>query len=202
MPEPEARGGDPRPAPVLAPEPRPVGFPGALVLFSAGGALLALPQAAVRALLPLPRLDSPPGLPGPLAGFLNLGGAAVPVVSLAALLGLPAGEPHPYRHLILLTAAGPGGAVEPSLDGPVALLVDRAADVLPAGLPLRPVEEGTSLGGVVAGAVELPAAAGGGTAHLLAPERLLMAREAAILGALTGQAQDRLARWTATAEEA
>lgn len=164
------------------------------MLFSSGGAVLALPQSAVRALLPLPRLDSPPGLPAPLAGFLNLGGAAVPVVTLSTLLGLPAGEPHPYRHLILLGAASPGEVV--------ALLVDRAADVLPAGLPLRPVEEAASLGGVVAGAVELPATAGGGTAHLLAPERLLMAREAAILGALTGQAQDRLARWTVTAEEA
>ncbi|MBP0491332.1 chemotaxis protein CheW [Pararoseomonas indoligenes] len=180
------------------PEPPLPGSPagkGALVLFSAGGALLALPREAVRALLPLPNLDSPPGLPAPLAGFLNLGGSAVPVVALTVLLGLPAGPLHPYRHLILLETAVTGPA------GPVALLVDRAADVLPAGLPLRPTEEDTSLGGVVAGAVELPAASGGGTAHLLAPDRLLMAEEAAILGALTGQAQARLARWTATAEE-
>ncbi|MCR0982999.1 chemotaxis protein CheW [Roseomonas populi] len=177
-------------APPDPPLPGPA-QPGALVLFSVGGALCALPREAVRALLPLPRLDAPPGLPAPLAGFLNLGGAAVPVVALAALLGLPPGEPHPYRHLILLERGRAGAA------GPVALLVDRAADVLPAGLPLRPADEGTSLGDTVAGAVELPAESGGGTAHLLAPERLLMAQEAAILEALARQAQERMARWEA-----
>ena len=154
---------------------------GPLVLFRAGGTSCALPRAAVRALLPLPRLDAPPGLPAPLAGFLNLGGEAVPVLDLAPLLGLPPGSPGPYRHLILLAA------------GPRALLVDRVEAVLPAGAPLRPASDGTSLGGVVAGAVE----AGEGTAHLLDPERLLLAEEAAILEALTGQARARLARWAA-----
>jgi len=135
----------------------------------------------VRALLPLPRLDSPPGLPAPLAGFLNLGGAAVPVVELARLLGLPPGEPHPYRHLILLHDEAT----------PLALLVDRVADVLPAGLPRRPAADGHSLGAVVTGAVE----ADGRALHLLDPARLLLAQEGAILATLSAQAQARLARW-------
>jgi purine-binding chemotaxis protein CheW len=169
---------------------------GALVLFALGGTagatLCALPRGAVRAVLPLPRLESPPGLPAPLAGFLNLGGSAVPVVELAHLLGLPPGEPHPYRHLILLNV--PQEPSPGSTAGPVALLVDRVADVLPAGLPLRPVEAEIFLGGVVAGAIEVP---GGGTAHRLDPTRLLLAQEATLLDALARQAQARLARWEA-----
>ncbi|MBB5694619.1 chemotaxis protein CheW [Muricoccus pecuniae] len=156
---------------------------GALVLFTLGSTDCALPRESVRALLPLPRLDAPPGLPAPLAGFLNLGGAAVPVLDLARLLGLEPGEPHPYRHLILLDRAG----------GPLALLVDRVAEVLPAGLPLRAVEREASLGGVVTGMVE----AEGRPVHRLDPDRLLLAQESAILDALTRQAGERLLRWGA-----
>ena len=161
---------------------------GALVLFALGGAarvtLCALPRDSVRALLPLPRLDTPPGLPPPLAGFLNLGGTAVPVVELAPLLGLPPGEPHPYRHLVLLDR--PSGP-------PIALLVDRVADVLPPGQPVRPAEAGLSVAEVVTGAVD----AGGDTVHLLDPARLLLTQEAAVLDALARQAQERLSRWEA-----
>lgn len=162
---------------------------GSLVLFALSGTaqvtLCALPRDSVRALLPLPRLDAPPGLPQPLAGFLNLGGAAVPVVELALLLGLPPGESHPYRHLILLD--------RPSGGPPVALLVDRVADVLPPGQPVRAAEPGLSVAEVVTGAVDV----GGIAAHLLDPARLLLTQEAAVLGALARQAQERLARWEA-----
>lgn len=151
------------------------------MLFVAGGGAFALPHGAVRALLPLPRLDAPPGLPPPLAGFMNLGGEAVPVLDLARLLDAAPGEPHPYRHLILL-----GG------ERARALLVDRVLDVLPAGPPLRPVERAHSINGLVTGALEVE----GVTAHLLDPARLLLEEEAAVLGALTAQARARLARWT------
>ena len=168
---------------MTAAAPAPLSGPlsGPLVLFRAGGAACALPREAVRALLPLPRLDAPPGLPAPLAGFLNLGGAAVAVLDLARLLGLRPGPPHPYRHLILLAC------------GTRALLVERVAAVRPGGAPLRPAAVETSLGGLVSGAVETEE----GTAHLLDPDRLLLAEEAAILEALTGQARARLARWAA-----
>jgi len=164
---------------VTAPAADPVAGP--LVVLLAGGARLALPRESVRALLPLPRLDRPPGLPEPLAGFLDLHGTAVAVVDLARLLGLPPGPAHPYRHLVLLAGS----------DGPPALLVDRVTDVIPPGAALRPAGEGTSLGEAVAGAVATP----GGTAHLLDPARLLLAREAAVLDALAAQARDRLGRW-------
>jgi len=170
---------------MAAPHDPPVPAAGPLVLFAMSGMACALPREAVRALLPVPHLDSPPGLPPLLAGFLNLGGKAVPVVELALLLGAPPGKPHPYRHLILLDrpSAGEGEAL--------ALLVDRVMDVAPGGLPIRPVEADRSLGGVVAGEV----AAAGGSVHLLDSARLLMAQEAAILDALSSQAQRRLAQW-------
>jgi purine-binding chemotaxis protein CheW len=163
----------------------PTSAAGPLVLFATGGAVCALPRECVRALLPLPRLDAPPGLPEPLAGFLNLGGAAVPVVELARLLEAPPGKPHPYRHLILLEEQTTGGGA------PLALLVDRVLDVLPPGAPLRPVAPESSLNGLILGNLEV----GDLTASLLDPDRLLLAEEAAVLGALTAQARARLARW-------
>lgn len=159
---------------------------GPLVLFAAGGAVCALPREAVRALLPLPRLDAPPGLPEPLAGFLNLGGVAVPVVELARLLGTAPGTPHPYRHLILLDER----AVRTG--EPLALLVDRVLDVVPPGAALRAVAEEGSPNGLVLGSLEVSEL----TASLLDPGRLLLAEEAAVLGALAAQARARLARWT------
>ncbi|MBI0535832.1 chemotaxis protein CheW [Roseomonas sp. KE2513] len=162
-----------------------------LVLFATGGAVCALPRECVRALLPLPRLDAPPGLPEPLAGFLNLGGTAVPVVELARLLDVPQGQPHPYRHLILLNEDAGSGS------DPLALLVDRVLDVLPPGAPLRPVVPESSLNGLIIGNLEV----GDLTASLLDTDRLLLAEEAAVLGALTAQARARLARWAVPGTE-
>jgi purine-binding chemotaxis protein CheW len=161
---------------------------GSLVLFVVGGMACALPRESVRALLPLPRLDSPPGLPRPLAGFLNLGGVAVPVVELALLLGGESAAEGPYRHLILLERA----------EGLTALLVDRVVDVVAGqGLSPRPVTDRTSLGGCVAAEVE----SAGLTVHVLAPDRLLLAQEAAILEALSKEAQRRLSAWGAAAPD-
>ncbi|MFH5925811.1 chemotaxis protein CheW [Roseomonas xinghualingensis] len=174
------------------PHDQPVPVAGPLVLFAMGGMSCALPRGVVRALLPLPRLDTPPGLPVPLAGFLNLGGKAVPVVELARLLGVPPGAPHLYRHLILLDRPSAGQ------DEALALLVDRVMDVAPGGLPIRPVEADRSLGGIIAGEVE----AAGGSVHLLDPARLLMAQEAAILDELSNQARRRLEQWNASGDAA
>ena len=160
-----------------------------LVLFAVGGARLALRRGAIRELLPLPRLWTPPGLPRVLAGFLNLGGEAVAVLRLSRLL-----EPETeiraeddaaagiYRHLILLD------------DGRerLALLVDRVLDVVrvPAeSLQALPAEQ--SLNGCAEAEVSLP----DGFARLLTPERLLMERERATLAELEGQARRRLEDW-------
>lgn len=166
-----------------------------LVVFAVAGRVCALRREAVRELLPLPRLWAPPGLPRPLDGFLNLGGRPVPVLALARLLGdeeeAAAADPaaRAYHHLLLLHGPAPGPA-------PLALRVDRVLDVLrlPAGAA-RPVAEGDSLGGVVSAEV----VAGERLLHLLEADRLLLARERAVLDSLTREAARRQAEWEAPA---
>ncbi len=102
----------------------------AVLVFRLAGHGFALPAARVRECLPLPSLQGRPGLPAHVAGFLDLGGAALPVLDLAQLLGLRRADEGLaleadglYRHLVLV-------------DG-VALLVDRATG-LASGLPAPP----------------------------------------------------------------
>ncbi|AWB21923.1 chemotaxis protein CheW [Methylobacterium currus] len=158
----------------------------AYLLVDIAGTDCALPRRAVREILPLPRLWRPPGAPGALAGFLNLAGSAVPVLDLAVLFGL--GRPVTakaalYRHLVLLHG-----------DAPLALLVDRVADVVrvePAHV--RPVGDAATLNGCVAAEIRL----GETLVHGLAIDRILLAEERERLAAQTRDAQARLAEWAA-----
>nr|WP_235913780.1 chemotaxis protein CheW [Pseudoroseomonas coralli] len=151
-----------------------------------GSRTCALPGAEVREILPLPRLWRPPGLPRPLAGFLNLGGGALPVLDLMRLFGLAAegaeGEAALYRHVVV--AAG--------REGPLGLLVDRALDLqrIPRG-QLRPLAPEATPNGCAVAEIEMPE----GFVHLLAVERILLAQEKAALEALRENAQARLAEW-------
>jgi purine-binding chemotaxis protein CheW len=162
------------------------------LLLSLGGLRCALPREAVREVLPLPRLWHPPGLPKPLLGFMNLDGAAWPVLDLARLFGLPgeAGslEDALYRHV--LVANGPE---------PMALLVDRVLDLvrLTPG-SFRPVAPERTLNGCVVAQLDLPGQPEGSLVHLLALDRILLAQESAALQALRQDAQRRLAEWPAT----
>lgn len=51
-------------------------------------------------------LSRPPGLPSLVEGFLNLGGAAVPVIRLARLFNLPNPGMNLYTPLVVLHAEG------------------------------------------------------------------------------------------------
>jgi len=160
------------------------------LLLRLGTRRCALPRAAVREILPLPRLWRPPGLPRPLAGFMNLGGDALPVLDLVRLFGLEAegaaGEAALYRHVVL-TGPLPGGE-------PFGLLVDRVLDLL--NIPpaqLRPIPPENTLNNCAVAEIETP----DGFVHLLAPDRLLLEGERARLAALRQGAQARLAEWEA-----
>nr|WP_305123514.1 chemotaxis protein CheW [Roseomonas sp. GC11] len=167
------------------------------MLFRLGSRRCALPRASVREVLPLPRLWRPPGLPRPLAGFLNLGGEALPVLDLARLFALESAalaDEALYRHILLLPGgAGLGGA---GLGGALGLLVDRVLDLarIPAAR-LRPVPPEASLNGCAVAEIETPE----GFLHLLDPGRILLAQEAAALAALREGAAARLAEWPALA---
>lgn len=88
-----------------------------VLVFMLAGQRFALPAAAVRECLPLPRLQRRPGLPPAVAGFFSFGRQMLPVLDLGRLLDLHQDVFLPeagglYRHLL-------------RLDG-VTLLVDRA----------------------------------------------------------------------------
>ncbi|GJE62241.1 chemotaxis protein CheW [Methylobacterium trifolii] len=156
----------------------------AYLLLDVAGTACALPRDAAAEILPLPDLFRPPSAGGWLAGFLNLGGAPVPVVDLARLLGLRGGddagdhEPGPYAHIVL----GP--------DGASALLVDRVTDLVavPADA-IRPVAAGESLNGCIAAEI----VRGDALVHALDPARILTAGERMRVEALTRAAAARLA---------
>ena len=145
----------------------------------------ALPAARVRECLPLPLLRRRPGLPPHLAGFMTLGGAAVPVVDLARLLGLRAPDEAPpleadglYRHLLLLE------------DG-VALLVDRATELAAAvSAPADRTADGWQNRCVVRQVL-----ADGEPVALLDPDRLLRLDERERLRDLTEAARRRGEGW-------
>jgi purine-binding chemotaxis protein CheW len=92
-----------------------------LVVFQVADQSYGLPLHVVREILPLAMLSQPPGLPPVLAGFLNLGGVAVPVVRLARLFGLAEQPPGLYTPLIHVHCD----------DAPLALLVDAVHGITP-----------------------------------------------------------------------
>ncbi|KQM56928.1 MULTISPECIES: chemotaxis protein CheW [unclassified Sphingomonas] len=142
---------------------------------------LALPMAAVREVLPLLPIDAPPGLPRPLLGFVTLQGRPVPVLAPRVLLDPQAQVTGVdlFAHLVRLRHD-------------ICLLVDRAEDV--ATGTAEPLAPGHSLNAAITG--ELPLA-GGGTAHVIDPERLLLEGERATLAALTAAAAERRDQWSA-----
>lgn len=173
---------DPATAGAPLPLPSP-GASGAYLLLDVAGTPCALPRAAVGEILPLPDLFRPPASGAWLAGFLNLGGAAVPVVDLAQILGLRGETPEPALHAHVVLGRGRDF-------GDLAYLVDRVADLVtvPAEA-FRPVDPARSLNGCVAGAI----ARGDGLVHVLDPARLLSAEERVRVEAAARAAAARLA---------
>lgn len=163
-----------------------------IIVFDVRGTACALPRNAAREFLPVPHLWRPPALPRPVAGFLNLGGRAVPVLRLDLLFGLELADEKPednlYRHLILVDRIGTADTS--------AFLVDRVLDV--ATVPtsrLSPVREA----GTLNGCVEAEVSWDGQLVHLLSLERILLAEEQQALAELGRQAQNRLSEWAVPA---
>jgi purine-binding chemotaxis protein CheW len=158
----------------------------AYLLLDVAGTGCALPRGGVAEILPLPDLHTPPAAGSWLTGFLNLGGDPVPVVDLAALLGLRPASPAPglYAHLVVMRGEA------------VAYLVDRVADLVTVpNASIRPTEEAGTLNGCVAAELVL----GDRLVHALAPERLLTAQEQVRVAALARAAAERLAALPQTA---
>ena len=155
----------------------------ALVVFYLGEKLAALPMESVEKIVPMASLTRPPGLPAPLEGFLNLAGAAVPVLRLDRLLQLPEQRPGLYSMLVLLK----GGT-----DNQVALLVDRVIEILHVpNEEVLPIGEGDSFNACVEATVNMR----GQVVHVLSPARILLEREHESLSAFRTIEQLRLDDW-------
>jgi purine-binding chemotaxis protein CheW len=81
---------------------RPAASGRRVLLFQVSGQTYGISLDRVREVLPLPLLTQAPGLPPVLAGFINLGGAAVPVVNLARLFGVAEQPLARYTPLVIL----------------------------------------------------------------------------------------------------
>ena len=158
----------------------------ALIVFFIGEQATALPLESVEKIVPMADLAHPPGLPATLAGILNWGGTAVPVLRLDRLLQLPELSPGLYSMLVLLK--------DERLNGKVALLVDRVAEVVHISSDaLLAVDERDSFNACAEGTFE----SRGQLVHLLSPEHILLEREYESLLAFQVIEQRRLDEWKA-----
>lgn len=140
----------------------------------------AIRAGHVREIIPIALTIKAPGQPSILQGFLNLRGAILPVVRLAALFDLPF-SPGAYSPIIITHAR----------DISIGLLVDAVDDVrsIDSG-NLRPVTAQHT----VNECAEAEFTADDHNVILLDGERLLLAEESRRIGELHGQVQRRLGR--------
>ncbi len=153
-----------------------------IVLFRIGSIECAIERALVRQIAPVPALSRPPLTPAALAGFLNLGGEALPVIWAHRLFGAESAGEGIYSHVLILSIGGDS----------LGLLVDRVTDVRDVDLAaLREVDEHASLNGCVTGDLTVD----DGVVHLLSGDRLLLAAEKVQIEQLRAAEQARLDAW-------
>ena len=150
-----------------------------LLIFQSSELQCAFPLEAVREIVPMARLSSPPGLPSGLAGFLDLRGTAVPIVRLDRLFNLT--EQLPGLHTPMIVLHG--------VRGPLGILADSVRGILPVPSErlLDIAEEGTFRGCATA-VVELD----GDLVHVLSPSALLEANEVGLLADYSAMCEERL----------
>ena len=151
-----------------------------LLVFQLADRLAALPVENVERVAPMAELGRPPGLPSALEGVLDLAGAAVPVLRLDRLFGLPAQKVGLYSMLVILR-----GLPEQRL----ALLADRVTGIMPIpeeGL-LRISDEDS-----FNGCAEATVMSGDRKVHVLSPSRMILAKERNVLSEFQVTAQQRL----------
>jgi len=151
-----------------------------LVVFRVAGQAYGIRVDAVREILPMPRLSQPLGQPLVLAGFLNLGGRAIPVVKLARLFGLDESQPGLYTPLLLMNWG----------DQPVAILVEDIHGIVSVDeLSIVPLPEHLCFNNCAEGLAFVD----GTNVVLLSDQRLLHAQERRRIDELTAIEQTRIA---------
>jgi purine-binding chemotaxis protein CheW len=156
------------------------GLCGRYLIFHLAEQTYAVPIAAVEEIVPMAELAQVAGAPPFLAGFLDVAGHLVAVVSLRRLFALSDKPRELYTPIIILKAAARRIALEVDEVREIAAIADEDAIVL---------EGGCMFNDVASAAARLQ----GVTVLLLAPERLLLEEEHRRLQALSEMAGDRLA---------
>jgi purine-binding chemotaxis protein CheW len=152
-----------------------------VVVLRLGGERCALRAEEVREIVPMARLARPAGLPSLLEGFLNLRGAAIPVLRIDRLFGLPPLQPGLNTPLVVLR----GSLL------PLALLVERAEEVVAVpDAAFLPVPAEHSFQDCALAILRLEP--GSEPIHLLSSERLLLEQEVRRVGELREAAQKRV----------
>jgi purine-binding chemotaxis protein CheW len=154
--------------------------PRTTLVFEIGDRVCGIAAEDVREAVLVPALSRLPGQPAVLEGFLNLRGAAVPVVKLDRLLD--AGDRPLSLHTPLLILEARGGEAS-------ALAVDRIDDVLSVPAEeFRPVGKEQSFNECAI--AEFPF--GGRGAALLDTGRILLEKERQCIAELRGRVQAQL----------
>jgi chemotaxis signal transduction protein len=158
-----------------------------LLIFHLSGLDCAFPLEAVREIVLMAMLSSPPGMPAGLAGFLDLRGTAIPIVRLDRLFDLREQRPGLHTPMIVLRGTGsPMGILVDSVRGIVPMVSARLLD-----LP----EDGTFQGCATASFY-----CDGDLIHLLSPDNLLEANEVRLLAEYGAMAEARTLHLAPTAE--
>jgi purine-binding chemotaxis protein CheW len=90
-----------------------------LIQFQVSGMVFALTLEDTKEVVHMAELITPPGLPSFINGFVNIEGTAIPVVSLASLMGFPRPAIELYTPLVI-AAVKPAG---------VAFIVDKVLGI-------------------------------------------------------------------------
>jgi purine-binding chemotaxis protein CheW len=150
-----------------------------LLVFHSSGLDCAFPLEAVREIVPMASLSSPPGLPSGLLGFLGLRGTAIPIVRLDRLFGLAEQKPGLHTPMIILRG----------VLGPIGILADSVRGIVPASsAALLDLPEDGTFQGCGSAVLQLD----GGLIHLLSPAALLQASEDRRLSEYSAMSQARL----------
>src|SRR5580698_8848026 len=150
-----------------------------LLVFHTSGLDCAFPLEAVREIVPMARLSSPPGLPLGLLGFLDLRGTAVPIVRLDRLFDLPEQQPGLHTPMIVLHGS----------PGPTGILVNDVRSIVQVPAEqLVDIPGDRTFQGCATGALRLD----GEVIHVLSPAALLQVSEARVFADYAAIAQARL----------
>lgn len=155
------------------------GYLRTLVVFQVADQQYAVSSGDVAEILPMAELQSAPGAPKLLAGFLNLAGELIPVIRLHHLFGLPEATREIWTPLVILRNTGRRlGVIVDSVSRTLA--IDEKM-ILP--LPRQRVANECVIGIV---------RSNNGSLSVLSPEQLLLQEEHRAVAEMQQMVQQRI----------